>query len=157
MEGTSSRLYSTGAVGGRDEHPVDSSRGADLAGVGTIGTPFPAVLAVEAGFWLPDGTAPGSLATDLGHPWTSLETPVWAGGRLKDGTAVSFFPLILFFLLSPYISVTEPQLQLRETQNSVSWPKVTNIARKVGWVGWVGERATMQASSLMVWSQRVTL
>ena len=74
-----------GAVGRREERPVDGVRGADLEWAGTVVVPFPAVLAVKAGFRMPDGTAPGCLATGFGSPWTSLDTPGCVGGGLKDG------------------------------------------------------------------------
>ena len=79
------------AAGRRDQ-------GADLAGVETVIAPYPAIFDVEAGFWLPEGTDPGGLATGFGPLWTSLDTPGWAGGRL-----------------SQYISITELRLPLKGT------------------------------------------
>ena len=52
-------------------------------GARIVVAPFPADLALKAGFRLPDGT----LSTGFGPPWTSLDTHGWAGGGLKDGTA----------------------------------------------------------------------
>ena len=54
------------------------------------------------------------------------------GSPLTAPGALGLFPLVLFLLLSPYISVTVPRLPPKATRNSVSWPKVANIAPKVG-------------------------
>ena len=67
-----------------------------------------------------DGTGAGSWAASFGPPLT-------APG------AHGFFPFVLFLLLSPNISVTEPRLPLKATRNSASWPKVANIVP--GWGG----------------------
>ena len=156
---------STGAVGGRvvpdfDDRVVDVWVGYICLG------PVLVVLVGEAGLRLPDGTATGGLATSFGPPWTSLEAPGWAGGGTEDGTAAGslaagfgspltapgahgLFPLVLFLLLSPYISVTVPRLPPKATRNSVSGPKVANIAPKVG-EGGGGERE-IQSRFLASW------
>ena len=69
------RCSSPAAVGGMDNGPVDGGLGAALAGAEAVVAPFPSVLAVEAGFRLPDRTVPGGLATGFGppgFPWMHL-------------------------------------------------------------------------------------
>ena len=59
-----------GAVGGRDERPDNCGRGAVLSGAESVFDPFQAVLAVEDGFPLPDGTATDFVPPGL--PWMYL-------------------------------------------------------------------------------------
>ena len=75
---------STEAVGRRVDRPVDDDGGGIVKGASLLLDSFPLVLAGEAGFRLPEGTAPGGLATGFGPPWTSLDTPGWGQHRRWD-------------------------------------------------------------------------
>ena len=74
---------STGAVGWRDEGPLDGGRGAEVRDCLET-TTFPHVLDGEVA----DGTAGGGLAIGFAPPppRTAPDSPGWAGGDTKDGT-----------------------------------------------------------------------
>ena len=84
---------STGAVGWRDEIPATYGRGRDAKVRYFCLDPFPVVLVGEAGFRLPDGTAPGGLATGFGPPWKLLAR-LGAGQKTGPPPAVELSVLI---------------------------------------------------------------
>ena len=134
---------STGAVGGRVDPDFDD-RGVDVwVGYICLG-PVLVVLVGEAGLRLPYGTATGGLATSFGHP----PPPRLGWRRHKRRYRRRQFSCRFWFPLGrpsrplpPLVSINQrdvPRLPPKVTRNSVSWPKVANIAPKVGWGGWGG-------------------